>query len=92
MYWSRISRALFVGSMLAVSSDAASAAEQRLADRSNIVMTVHKEQLGREAIDDGVAQVAVQAAFTYPGPEVEQQKLLGLLLLLTVPETGRREK
>jgi len=42
---------------------------------------------GREVIDEGVTQIAVQAAF-HPGGD--QQKLLSLLLLLSAgPQNGR---
>ena len=73
------------GLMLAVSGQAAFAGETVSQRNSADCAIRDASPAGREALDERVTAVAIQAAFH---PSDDQQRLLSLLLLLSTPSQG----
>lgn len=78
---------LAAGLALAMSGHPAMASDANSPNDAQAKTVTAPAPHGREVLDEGVTQVAVQATFH---PTDDQQKLLSLLLLLsTPPERGR---
>ena len=66
-------------------------AQQNIAPRNNAAHSANT-QYGREALDESVTRLATQEAFRInTDPQVHQQKLLGILLLLSAPPMNTRK-
>ncbi len=77
--------AFAAGLMLAVSGQAAFAGETVSHRKPSDCAFRDVTPAGREALDEGVTHVAIQAAFH---PSDDQQRLLSLLILLSTPSEG----